>query len=314
MKIMCVLESYRRHMDNGRWLFQRGMEICGWKSMASNLPPGDEGLCTNDLSTVPGAKLVIMWPRHEWDYTVRHPCATTPEEGFVNYNKLGPKCVRIAATHDAGSRVQEHRAWFDEWEPDYYLTWYHDKSVLTQMPFLDPSKLIRTYHILNTPSSYYCGQRYDRALFSGARNRFVYPLREKIIKWGLQNVDILPHPGYHMSGSTSYMFLDTLTHYKVSICTASVYNFALKKIFESTAAGCRVITNLPPYDVLPVIDGNLIRLHTWTPQTLRDAIGHAIATYDADAQRKLAWECRAYYDYNRESVRLNSKLSALIKE
>ena len=69
------------------------------------------------------------------------------------------------------------------------------------------------------------------------------------------------HPGYHANGSfTPALHSRNSTKFKVAICTSSTMGFALRKIIEATACGCRVITDLPAGEVMPEIDGNLTRV------------------------------------------------------
>jgi hypothetical protein len=97
--------------------------------------------------------------------------------------------------------------------------------------------------------------------------------------------------------------LDTLSKYKVAICTSSIYGYALRKIIEATACGCIVITNLPESDRLPFIDDNLVRVFPHpekeflTLQRYGNRIRECIEKYDVERQRHFAEQAIKYYDY-----------------
>jgi hypothetical protein len=96
-------------------------------------------------------------------------------------------------------------------------------------------------------------------MVSGAASN-AYPLRQRVIRDALDlGVDVLRHPGYGNQGPRTPEYMRHLAGYKVHVATASMYGFALRKIIESVAMGCTVVTDLPAYDVLPEIDGALVQ-------------------------------------------------------
>jgi hypothetical protein len=105
-----------------------------------------------------------------------------------------------------------------------------------------------------------------------------------------------------------------LNTFKVSICTSSRYGYALRKLIESTACGCKVITDLPTNEVLPVIEENLIRVNINAGlNEIKRAIDDAVDTYDYDRQRELAARAIEYYDYRPVCMRLANDIQ-LTKE
>jgi hypothetical protein len=181
-------------------------------------------------------------------------------------------------------------------------------------PYVREDQIVRTYHVLDTDNLPPVEDRNRTAVVSGAFTHDVYPLRTKCFQWARQGllgpgVDAVPHPGYAQAGTKSNEYAAMFGKYKVAICTASSYRFALRKIFESTAMGCRVITDLPAYDCLPGIDANLIRVPpTISADGLRDVIQRAADRWNLYEQRKIADMCRRLCDWRNEYANVSRHL------
>ena len=122
----------------------------------------------------------------------------------------------------------------------------------------------------------------------------------------------MPHPGYHRQGCATPVFLKALSQYKVAICTTSIYGYALRKLCEATAAGCIVVTDLPVDEVLPVIDGNLIRLHPDTPtKEVAALLRRLYEGYDPERQRFFSEQACEWYDYRAMGIRLAADIERL---
>jgi hypothetical protein len=122
-------------------------------------------------------------------------------------------------------------------------------------------------------------------------------------------IDVLPHPGYHQHGTTSPLFVSRLAKYRVALCTSSIYRFALRKIFEATAAGCRVVTNLPGYDDIPWIDDNLTRVPNGiSASELEGVIRNLASTWDLDQQKHYSQCARDAYNWHNETDRVANEL------
>ncbi len=165
----------------------------------------------------------------------------------------------------------------------------------------------------NHPSSFPPEKRLG-CVVSGAVSG-AYPLRQRIIQaindGTLRNVGYMRHPGYQKERCHTPDYLKMLCSFEVSICTASKYGYALRKIIESTACGCKVITDLPVDEVMPEIDGNLIRVRPdVTVEELKGVIKQAVDTYDRVLQTRYALKAVAYYDYRN----IGASLSNLISE
>jgi hypothetical protein len=314
------LESFRRHMDNGRILCQRGMEHQGWVTVGADCPSPEVN--NTDVRWAVerfNPKVVLFFPRYEWDFREWIGPEVKPEHCFHNWEFLlqRPGILRVTVWHDAGSaRVQQQR-WHEAFQPHVYLSWYHQQSVMPFAPYVERGNITRTYHVLDTDNLPPVEDRSGVAVVSGAYTHDVYPLRTKCFQWAAQGllgpgVDAARHPGYAQAGTKSNEYAAMFGRYKVAICTASAYKFALRKIFEATAMGCKIITNLPSYDYLPGIDDNLIRIpDDISVSDMKAEIEKAAATWDLEQQQYVASVCRHRYDwrleYNRVSVILNHK-------
>ena len=319
--LLFVLESFRRHMDNGRWLFQLGMEAAGYQSVGGGLPP--PGIDATDVGVAVAClrpQVAILWPRYEWDpQQWRGPAGTVlPEHRFHSLDRLihGSDVLRVAVFHDAGSERARQRLWHEEFKPHAYLVWYHERSVAELAPHVPPHQMVRTWHIVDPAAAPAVEPREGVCCVSGAWVPDVYPFRTRCVaaaKAGQlgRGVVYREHPGYHYTGTSSNDYLRHLAGFRVSLCTASAYKFALRKHIEATAAGCRVITDLPDYDHLPGIDGNLIRVRPDIPiPDLAALIREAAEGWDLATQRAYAAAALRRYDYRFECARLAKELQA----
>ena len=317
--LMFVLESFRRHMDNGRWLFQLGMEAAGYSSIGGGLPPpGSHGLDVGWAIESWRPQVAIMWPRYEWDPAQWGGPEVTAAHCFTNIAPLVARSdvLRVAVFHDAGSDRARQRLWHEEFQPHVWLTWYHPQSVAAVAPHVPRERMVRTYHILDPVAAPPIVPRQGVACVTGAASPNVYPLRTRAIQAAKAGelgpgVHALKHPGYRQDGSHSNSFLHTLAGYRVAICTASAYRFALRKLFEATAAGCIVVTDLPAYDGLPAIEGNLIRVSPDIPTAeLREVVQAAAAGWDLARQSAYALAAVNRYHHFAETARLAKELAA----
>jgi hypothetical protein len=175
-----------------------------------------------------------------------------------------------------------------------------------------PQHLIRTYHTIDPAIVPSYEERSGDCLLSGAISD-AYPLRKRIHR-ELHKLPVryLQHPGYHRKGCCTPQFLQILRGYRVAICTASRYGYALRKLIEATAAGCVVITDLPEDEVMPEIDANLIRIHPSIPtQALGKLVQESIETYDPSKQALFAARAKDYYDYRKMGLRLTQQIDGL---
>ena len=91
----------------------------------------------------------------------------------------------------------------------------------------------------------------------------------------------------------------------MAICTASIYGYALRKIIEATACGCVVVTDLPSDEVLPLIDGNLVRVRPdIPPRGMARLLLELYDGYNAERQAEFSRLARVYYDWRTSGLRL----------
>lgn len=308
--ILFGLESFRRHMDNGRWLFQLGMEQAGYLTAGGEMPPpGIDATNVREIVQRFEPRVVIFWPRYEWDPGEWGGCEVTPAHCFDEWEYLLERddILRVAVFHDAGSARKEQVRWHQEFRPHVYLTWYHPQSVVDLAPHVPYGSIVRTYHVVDPATTPVVRERDGGIVISGAYVPDVYPLRTRAClavadgTLGPRAVR-LEHPGYAQTGTRSHEFAVELAKYRVAVCTASSYKFALRKIFEATAAGCRVVTDLPTYDHLPEIDGNLIRVRSDVSiADLRAICEEGCEAWDLDRQLHFAKAALWRYDWRREA-------------
>lgn len=215
---------------------------------------------------------------------------------------------------DAHQRPEYHRGSAQEIGCHFWVTYYATPIVCHLAPFMRPQHVVRTWHTIDpalVPP--YSPDGREGAVLTGAVSA-AYPLRQTLIantRW-FPEMKIVSHPGYRADRCFTPDYLRTLARYKVSICTSSIYGYALRKIVESTAAGCVVITDLPTDETLPAIDGSLVRINPQTPpHRIGALVRHLIATYDPERQRHFAGLALARYDYRAEGSRLVGEIETL---
>ena len=320
--LLFALESFRRHMDNGRWLFQLGMERQDYVSVGGEMP--SPGVDSTDVAWAVERfkpRIVVFWPRYEWDPKEWSGPEVRPEHCYRNWECLfdHPEILRVCVFHDAGSARAQQKRWHEALRPHVYLTWYHADSVLPFAPHIRREQLVRTYHILDGDNTPPVRDRQKTCIISGAHTPDVYPFRTRVLQLAKESklgpgVDAITHPGYKQAGTRSNAYVQKLGEYRVAVCTASAYRFALRKIWEATAAGCRVITNLPSYDLLPGIDDNLIRVSSdVSTGELKEVIQNAAATWDLRQQQAFAERAVELYDWRAECARVAKELEMRVE-
>jgi hypothetical protein len=173
--------------------------------------------------------------------------------------------------------------------------------------------MIRSYHTLDaeTVPPYEGAGGRAPVLLSGSLGA-AYPLRTRIYEAKVPGINFLRHPGYHSTGSFTPAYLKELSRHKVAICTASKYGYALRKIIEATACGCRVLTDLPVDEVLPEIDANLVRVNSnISMEVVTRIVKKVHDKYDPSFQEEMAKKAIARYDYRVEGTRLVSEIEKL---
>lgn len=312
---LCV-ESMRDHTSSEGWEIFRGLQEADWLLAGKCYPSISNSRL--DWSGTDVAKiltlnpqLILLQDKREWDLDTSNKREfRDPEARFQNVHLLRDRhdVFKLTILKDAHQRPHYHRASADEIGCHAWVIYYHPRIVHHLAPYTRARHLIRTWHSVDgdrLPSFDASGRQ--GCLLSGAIGS-AYPLRKRLVQERglLPDVTYLPHPGYHRNGCHTPEFLKILSQHRVAICTSSVYGYALRKIVEATACGCRVLTDLPVDDELPHIDGNLVRIHPSLPTaSVASVLRDMLETYDPEKQEQYARKALAWYDYRKVGERLS---------
>lgn len=310
LKVGLAVESMKRHMTDEGWQIFQGLEHNGYQLYGYELPNPITNV--REILRTP-IQTLILQDKREWD--VRLGNFREPRARFDQVEALRSRTdiFKLTILKDAHQSNIYHRDSAIEIGCHAWIVYYHPDIVARLAPYVRREHLVRTYHSLDPACVPEFSVRRAGCILSGAVSG-AYPLRKRLV----DNIRFLPqttvvkHPGYHRNGCCTPGFLATLNKYKIAICTSSRYGYALRKIVEATACGCRVITDLPTDDVLPEIDSNLYRVpSTIQAPHLSMLIDHLISTYDLEHQKALAQKAIAYYDYKEVCRRLSNDIEAL---
>jgi hypothetical protein len=313
--ICLAVESMRHHTTDEGWQVMAGLASTGYELCGAYLPINSTDV--DWILDVTRPSVCVVQDKREWD--VPKGDFRDPAARFQHIESLKERhdIFKITILKDAHQRPGYHRQSADEMGVHAWIVYYHPVIVKHLAPYVRSEHLIRTYHTVDAglvPA--YTAHGREGCLLSGALSG-VYPLRNRLAKMFKgpeppSNWTFLHHPGYHRKGCATPAFLRTLSRFKVAICTSSIYGYALRKIIESTACGCRVVTDLPADDVLPEIDGNLTRIDPSTPSAEVVRLVESLAMdYDPVAQKRWADAALLWYDYRVMGKRLADKIELL---
>jgi hypothetical protein len=320
MKLMLANRDYGpatagwgAHMTDEGYQLQAGLEAAGWTLAGAGY--GDGCRYVPRLLDRHRPDAVLVADKRDWDPANRGGAFRT-DIGFGELDALArhPEIFKLAVVKDAGSMVGYHADFCREIAADAVLTYYHDWSTLAAAPWLADYRRIRTYHSVDADlvGGLDLTASRKRAVVSGARNPNVYPLRESVIVHaGRLGLDVLPHPGYSNRGNRTPEYLRRLSGYRLSVATASVYGFALRKIIEAVACGCTPVTNLPDYDVLPAIDDALVRVSDDASlEEIGDALAYADRQWELEERLYFVSRVLEFYGYRAMGERLDRDIAA----
>jgi len=305
----------RRHTSNEGWQAMSGLCSGGYKLYGHGLD--DSNVEVDSILTESNADVVVVQDKKEWD---AKPKDFREERArFVGIAQLANRSdiFRVTAIRDAQHKPQYHSEAAEEMGAHAWIAFYHPRIVNHLAPYTRPNHIIRTYNTVDPSEVPDFSPDKSGAILSGAMNRKVYPLRNNLLAWhkDFPDVSCIKHPGYHRDGSNTPEYLKTISKHKVAFCTCSIYGYALRKIIEATACGCRVITDLPEDEVLPEIDGNLIRMHpTATKENVRKILAWSVLSYDPSEQKHFAEKAIQFYDYRQVGRRLACDIEKLRSE
>ncbi len=324
-RVALTVASMRNHTSDEGWQLMQGLQYGGYLLAGYGVETVRRyGDCEflDDLVSVPkildwcNPSVVVVQDKREWEGRTADRIPD-PRVRFSNIEALRtrPDVFKLTVLKDAHQQPSYHRDSADEMGCHAWIVYYHPGIVKHLAPYVRPKHLIRTYHSIDSDIvPIFTPEGRSGCLLSGAMNRTVYPLRSRLYndRHSIPDLTWQRHPGYHSRGSDTPAYLKTLSRFKVAICTSSIYGYAVRKIVEATACGCRVITDLPSDDVLPEIDGNLTRVPSTIPTSeMNSLIRSLIATYDDTTQYGYVFCTKRYYDYRILGKKLAGDIEAI---
>jgi hypothetical protein len=341
-KVGCAVSAMKQHSTNEGWELYEGLEESGYTLTGYNMTTlGDKQprvnlVDCNEIVEKLNPYTIVLQDAREW-MGLTASRIKDMRMRFTNLSALArrPDIFKATILKDSHNNRDLNIQTALEAGIHAWIVYYNERIVKYLAPYVREQDLIRTYHTIDSkvlPRNWkhnllmkdesiydlisvgkdevggiYSSERTKGCLISGAISD-AYPLRKRLYHhaWMLPETDVLRHPGYGSGVCHTPKYLDTLSKYKVSICTCSKYGYLLRKICESVACGCRVITDLPVDEVVPgEIDDSLIRRPPDATTTdIASIIGLAIKTYDEEKQLELALKCIKRFDYRVECSRL----------
>lgn len=309
-KMALALPSMASHMSNEGWQLMQALEHGGFHLRWGT---SKQQLDVRDLVNRHNPSTLVVQDKREWD---RSGNLAIPHEYMHNIDSLQQRedIFKLTVLKDSHQRPLYHEASAKEIGCHAWITYYHPDIVSHLAPYVRKEHLIRTYHTVDRGKIPLFSSDREGCVMSGAIGSNVYPLRSVLVchRNYLPRLTFIRHPGYHNRGTHTHNYLKQLSKYKVSICTSSIYGYSLRKIIESVACGCVVITDLPVDDVLPRIDPFLIRLKADTPiaqyEEIREMLPELYHEYDPDLRKHAAELAKTYYDYRVQGHLLVTKI------
>jgi hypothetical protein len=317
--VALAVASMRNHTTDEGWQLMDGLRAGGY--MLAGGSPDLDVQTTRVPAVVLGTGVkpgtVIVQDKREW-------MGRTAGAGFdtremfrdVDFLVDQTSIFKGYVLKDAHSDQALHQGCAVDIACHFWIVYYHPRIVAAQAPFAREEHMVRTYHSVDKDMVPAFGPaRHRKALLSGAVSR-AYPLRARLAAAHSQGqlpcVDYLRHPGYGRSRCYTKDYLWCLSSYRVAICTSSRFGYAVRKIVEATACGCRVITDLPVDDVLPHIDGNLVRVDVGiSNQQMRELVAQLCDNWNLEHQRYYAELAKEHYDYRQLGRDLAAGISRL---
>lgn len=324
-KIGFAVPSMQTHTTDEGWQLFAGLQAGGYTLAGRGLDHNTTNVAHLFPQVFPQESpaglggTVVLQDKREWEGKTAGR-GFDPNEMFRNVGVLKDQNDVFKGTvlKDAHRDNEYHRESADEIGAHFWVTYYHPRVVKHLAPYVRQEHLVRTYHSIDAnavPKFNPRGYRDNAGLLSGAISN-VYPLRKRLWQEVLSftNIYRMPHPGYGRDACHTPVYLQCLSMYKVAICTSSMLGYAVRKIIEATACGCRVITDLPVDDYLPGIDGNLVRV----PPEIATAdvsklVGQLCDEYDVGRQGDYAEHACLMYDYRTQGRKLANDIEWLRK-
>lgn len=315
MDICLGVESMKRHVTDEGWQLVAGLQFAGYLLCGKDLLFNETDVPFILARTNPAT--VVVQDKREWEGLT----ADRSRDKTMRFRNVGvlrerPDIFKGTILKDAQHNPNYHHQSAEEIGCHFWLCYYHPDIVCRLAPYVRRQHIVRTYHTLDrelVPP--YTPEGRQGSLLSGAVSS-VYPLRQRLVRerLAIPGMDWLKHPGYHRKGCATPEYLRTLSRYKVAICTSSIYGYALRKLIEASACGCVVVTDLPVDEVLPEIDGNLVRVDPGMDVRHMAALLRRLEkAYDPEKQQHYAQLAQDWYDYRIRGVRLAEDIETMRK-
>jgi len=311
-RIFLAVEAMKRHTADAGWQLTTGLNHAGYLLCGSDLTINEQDVTRIVESTNPGT--VVVQDKREWEgKTARQRGNPRLKFHNIQYLKTREDLFKLTVLKDAHQNPVYHKNSADEMGVHAWIIYYHPTIVKRVAPYIRLEHCIRTSHSIDPihVPAFNSDRRW--CLVSGAVSS-VYPLRMKVIKQHrmLPGTNYYRHPGYHSTGCVTPQFLKVLSQYKISICTASQYGYSLRKLIESSACGCKVITDLPEDDKLPIIEDNLVRVPSdISIKELGNVIRDETKSYNSFKQIAISEAVKEYYDFRAVGLRLANNIEQL---
>jgi hypothetical protein len=312
-----MVASMQRHMTDEGYQIALALKEGGYWLCGEGFNGGSGDVLLTTSQTVP--RTVVLQDKREWIGSTAGP-GFDQKERFTNVEALRERddIFKLTVLKDAHADQVLHYNAAQEIGCHAWITYYHPDLVEAHCPAVRKQHLVRTYHsidadivpdMLKNPRA--------AGVISGAVS-MAYPLRSRLMleaKEGrMSNVEWYRHPGYGRNHCHTGEYLNMLSGYRVAICTSSRFGYAVRKIIEATACGCIVVTDLPKDEVLPEIDGNLVRIDPdispqrvdWIVKEL--ALGWTLVCQDMWAER-----AKRFYDYRALGKKLAADIETMRK-
>ena len=310
-KLVLGVHSMQNHTTDEGWQITHGLSLNGYRHCGHMLEEKETDVANLIEKHHPGT--IVVQDVREWD--VQSNDFRDKEARFtrVESMKSEESLFRVTVLKDSHQRPEYHSRESDRIGVHAWIVYYNDRIVKHLAPYVRPQHLIRTTHSIDSLTvPDFSNDRPFNCLFSGAVSG-AYPLRQRMLTFRKYlPMHVHNHPGYHRNGCVVPDFLKLLNQFKVSICTSSRYGYSLRKLIESTACGCRVITDLPVDEILPVVEENLIRISPMASRIeMKRVIEVVVNSYDYEKQRDLAKRAIEHYDYRAVCSRLANDIQTM---
>lgn len=288
-------DGWGAHTTDEGLQLQQGLEAAGWHLCGIGYDDG----CADVAELLRRHKPEAVFVQDVRDWLSTCGICFRKDLDFTNLQAL--RDVRaFTVCKDAWGWADEHR-WVSHMIRAKGIMHYYAADVVAKCAadWIKPYPLMRIHHSIDADlcSELWTTDR-KRGCVTGARSD-VYPLRMRAIDAAaMLKLDTRRHPGYGNKGADTPNYLRWVAGYRVHVATASKWEVAFRKIIESVALGCTPVTNLKASDVLPEIDGALIRVRTdCSVFELQHVIDRADAEWDAEERLDWARKAWAYYDW-----------------